>query len=205
MREVREIREPVTPTDVKQYIFCPLIPYYQRVLGLKPVLDFQQSESKEMHEELRRKVGRREYPIRDRRLVNAEVLDVGLLYSERLNALGRPDMVLKIGDGELTPVDFKLMKSNKGRAWDDHVAQLGLYALLVEESLDTTVYRGFIYYVPEERAVEVRITPQLRKWVEDIVRRIREIDETQNPPETWRDPEKCSGGCGYRYICIGMR
>ncbi len=197
--------DPITPTDVKQYVYCPLITYYHRVLGLEPILDYQQQESKELHEELRSKVPRRKYPLKDRKLKDYKPVKRGLLYSKRLNILGRPDLILESPDGELAPVDFKYMGSRKGKAWPDHRAQIGLYALLIEDNFRKTVYRGFVYYIPEELAVEVRITPQLRKWVISIVEKIREMDIEQKPPEAWRNPENCSGGCGYLHVCRGSK
>ncbi len=182
-------------------MFCPLITYYNRVLGLSPVMDFQQQESKELHEELREKMKKRKFPLKDKRLSGFKPMDAHLMYSERLNVLGRPDLLLK-SEGEVIPVDFKFMRSRRGKAWPDHRAQIGLYALLIEDVYDTVVRRGFIYYALEERAVEVKVTPPLRRWVLSILREIREMDESQEPPKTWRNPESCSGGCGYRHVCV---
>ncbi|MDK2465052.1 MAG: CRISPR-associated protein Cas4 [Candidatus Korarchaeota archaeon] len=194
---------PVTPTDVKQYLFCPLISYYRRVLGLKPVMDSQQEASREEHEKMRKKEKRRLRPLKDERLRGFRPVDCPPLYSERLNAGGELDLLLESRDGELVPVDYKFGRSNGGRAWPDHRAQMVLYAILVEDVTGRVVRRGFVYYAPEERAVEVRVTGRARRWVEGIVRRIHEMDESQIPPETWRDPERCSGGCGYGWVCRG--
>ena len=194
---------PVTPTDVKQYLFCPLIPYYRRVLGLQPVVDSQQEESIEEHERLRAKDERRLRPLRDERLRGFKPVECPPLYSERLNAYGELDLLLESPDGELVPVDYKFGRSNRGRAWPDHRAQMVLYAILVEDATGRFVRRGFVYYALEERAVEVRVTGRARRWVEDIVSKIHEMDESQIPPRTWRNPERCSGGCGYLWVCRG--
>lgn len=196
-------RRPITPTDVKQYLFCPLIPYHRRVLGLRPVMDSQQEASREEHEKLRRREGRRIRPLRDERLRGFRPVDCPPLYSERLNVYGELDLLLESPDGELVPVDYKFGRSMGGRAWPDHRAQMALYAMLVEDVLGGTVRRGFVHYVEEGLAVEVAVTGPLRRWVMSVLERIREMDESQEPPRTWRDPERCTGGCGYRWVCVG--
>ncbi len=182
---------PITPTDVKQYVYCPLVVYYSRVLKLKPVLDSQQEASREKHSRIRRPPPG----------IEGKVLSCPPLYSERLNAYGEPDLLLRQGN-ELIPVDYKFSRSMKGSAWPDHKYQLALYALLVEEAFSTVVKRGLIYYVGDA-LVEVRITRRVKEYVKRIIKEIREMERTGIPPKVRRDPEKCSGGCGYSWACKG--
>jgi len=182
---------PITPTDVKQYIFCPLVVYYSRALKLKPVMDSQQEESRERHRRIRGPPPG----------VKGEVLRCPPLYCERLNIYGELDLLLKSGD-ELIPIDYKFSKSMKGKAWPDHKYQLALYAILVEEAFSTVVRRGLIYYVGET-LVEVRITRSMKEYVKRIIKEIREIERSGSPPRVRKDPERCSGGCGYGWVCKG--
>lgn len=206
--ERRSSRDPetgraVSPTDIKQYVFCPLIPYYRRVLGLKPLLDSQQEESREEHEKVGKLDERRIIPLKIKEFKGSRVVRNLDLFSRKINAHGVLDLLLITPWGELIPVDYKFSKSDKGKAWIDHKYQLAFYAILVEEKFGKVVKRGIICYLPEQRAVEVRITSRMKTRVKQIIRKIIEMDEKQEPPHTRRNPDKCSGGCGYAWVCQG--
>jgi CRISPR/Cas system-associated exonuclease Cas4 (RecB family) len=48
---ISDVAEPfVSVTDVKHYIYCPRIVYFERVLHAKPVFGSQQREGREKHE-----------------------------------------------------------------------------------------------------------------------------------------------------------
>jgi len=198
-----EERNAVTPTDVKQYIFCPLITYYRRVLKLKPLVESQQEQSKEEHEKIRKLDERRLIPLKIKEFRGSKVVSDLFLHSKRRNACGNLDLLLITPWGELIPVDYKFSQSNSGRAWIDHKYQLCFYALLIEENFEKAVRRGVICYVPEERVVVINITLRLKRKVREIIDKILEMDEKQEPPATRKNPEKCSGGCGYKWVCFG--
>jgi len=49
---VSDVAEPyVSVTDIKHYIYCPRLVYFDRVLHAQPVFGSQQEESQELHEE----------------------------------------------------------------------------------------------------------------------------------------------------------
>jgi len=193
----------VTPTDIKQYVYCPLIPYFERVLRVRPLLDSQQEQSKEDHERIGMLEERRLIPLRIEKFRGSRVLRNLNLQDEELHACGRLDLLLITPWGELIPVDYKFSRSNNGRAWMHHKYQLTLYAILVERRFNKVVRRGILCYVPEERVLEVRITSRLKSRVKQIIMKIIEMEVSQNPPRTWRSIDKCPGGCGYSWICIG--
>ena len=49
----------VTVTGIKQYVYCPRIVYFDRVLHATPLFGSQQEDSKELHEDYVRKELRR--------------------------------------------------------------------------------------------------------------------------------------------------
>jgi len=193
----------VTPTDVKQYIFCPLIPYYRRVLKVKALMNSQQEHSREEHEKVRKLEERRIIPLRIKEFRGSKVVSNLFLQSKKINACGRLDLLIITPWGEFIPVDYKFSRSDRGRAWIDHKYQICFYALLVEENLERVVRRGLVCYVPEEKVVVVNITSRLKKRVKEIIEKILEMDMEQEPPAVRRNSDKCSGGCGYKWVCFG--
>jgi CRISPR-associated exonuclease Cas4 len=103
--------------------------------------------------------------------------------------------------GEYIPVEYKNMESNKGKAWMDHKYQLTAYALLIEESYETVVKRGFINYMPEERVIGLEITPTMKRHVERILGHIRGMESGEELPPRRVSGRRCTGGCGYTWIC----
>ena len=198
-----EERGAITPTDVKQYIFCPLIPYYRRVLKLKPLMNSQQEESIEEHERIRKVEERRLIPLKIKEFRGSKVVSNLFLKSKEMNACGKLDLLLITPWGEFIPIDYKFSRSNMGRAWIDHKFQICFYALLIEENFGKVVRRGILCYMPEEAVVVVNITLRLKRRVREIIEKIVEMDIKQEPPRTRRNPDKCSGGCGYGWVCHG--
>jgi CRISPR/Cas system-associated exonuclease Cas4 (RecB family) len=49
----------VSVTDIKHYVYCPRLVYFDRVLHAAPVFGSQQEDSKELHEDYVRKELRR--------------------------------------------------------------------------------------------------------------------------------------------------
>ncbi len=194
----------VSVTDVKHYFYCPRIVYFEHVLHAKPVLGSQQVESKEAHEEYVRKELRRKDAIYySSDFLGAEKLLFPQLSSPRLGLRGTVDLVIRTRSGEYVPVDYKNMESNRGKVWMDHKYQLVAYALLIEDCFDTLVRRGFINYIPEDLVIGLEITSTMKVHVKRVIGHIRRIIGEEKLPQVRVAKNKCSGGCGYRYLCFG--
>lgn len=122
------------------------------------------------------------------------------LTSKKLKLQGVLDCVIRSG-GEYIPVDYKNMESNKGKPWIDHKYQLVAYALLLEENYNTVVKRGYINYIPEKLAIKIDITPTLKTHIKRIITQIEETIKKEKPPPIRVAKEKCTGGCGYKWVC----
>lgn len=195
-----EFEEPVRVVDIKHYLYCPRIVYFDRVAKAEERVFSQQSKSLEEHERLekleKRRVGGFFY---SGELVDAEKVFQLRLRSERLNLEGVLDCLLRLGK-EAVPVDYKYMRSMRGRAWLDHRYQLTAYALLVEDKLDCVVRRGFIYYVPEDRVVEVSVDEGMKRYVKRLIKRVEYMMHGEELPPVRVPPSKCAG-CGFFWIC----
>lgn len=192
----------VSVTDVKHYIYCPRIIYFERVLHAKPTFGSQQKEGQEKHGVYVQKEMRRKDAIYySSEFVGAEKLMFISLSSRKLRLTGQLDCIIKTVKDEYIPVEYKNMSSRKGKVWMDHKYQLVAYALLVEENYGTIVKRGFINYVPEQLILKVMIMPTMKTHVKRVIGHIKRIIKEETLPPIRVAKQKCTGGCGYKQIC----
>ena len=192
----------VSVTDVKHYVYCPRLVYFDRVLHATPVFGSQQEEGKESHEdyvgkELRRKDAIYYSP----EFVGAEKLLFNPLSSDALGLQGNVDLIIKTAKAEFIPVEYKNMSSDKGRVCMDHKYQLVAYALLIEENFGTIVKRGFVNYIPETLILQFEITPTMKSHVKRVLGHIKRIIQTEELPPIRVAKHKCQGGCGHKQTC----
>ena len=191
----------ISVTDIKHFIYCPRIVYFEKVLHVEPRLGSQQEESKRLHEELVGKEFRRKGAILySKEFKNAEKFFRVVLTSKKFRFHGMVDCIIKVGD-EYIPVDYKNMESNRGKPWIDHKYQLVAYAILIEENYQTTVKKGYINYIPEKLIIKIDLTPTIKTHVKRILTQIKEIIQKEKLPPIKITKEKCTGGCGYKWIC----
>jgi len=192
----------VSVTDVKHYVYCPRIIYFDHVLHATPVFGSQQEEGKEQHEDyVRKELRRKDAVYYSPEFVGAEKLLFAMLSSSGLELRGNVDCIIKTAKGEYIPVDYKNMASDGGRAWMDHKYQLVAYALLIEESFSTIVKRGFINYIPEDLILELQITPSMKTHVKRVLGHIKKIIKEEQLPPIRVAENKCTGGCGHKQTC----
>ena len=189
-------------SDIKHYIYCPKIVYFEKVLHAQPLFGSQQEESRKMHEKIEEKELRRGSIIPyTKEFEHAEKFFRVQLVSKKLKLQGTIDCLVKVAQ-EYIPIDYKNTESNRGRAWRDHKYQLVAYALLIDENYCTVVRRGYISYLPERLTLKVEITPEMKKHVKRILTQIERIVSQGNPPKIRPHKKRCSGGCGYRWMCL---
>jgi len=200
---ISDIAEPfVSVTDIKQYIYCPRIVYFDRVLHATPIFGSQQEDSKELHEDYVKKELRRKDAIYySPEFVGAEKLLFSSLSSSRLGLQGSVDCIIKTAAGEYVPVEYKIMNSDKGRIHMQHKYQLVGYGLLIEDSFGTVVRRGFVNYIPETLILQLEITPTMKSYVKRVLGHIKRIILEEELPPIRVAKEKCTGGCGHKQTC----
>jgi CRISPR-associated exonuclease Cas4 len=190
----------VRVVDLKHYLYCPRIIYFDRVLGVGEMRSSQQLSSLRDHERIeqleRRRKGGLSY---SEKLEKAAKQFRVHLFSDRLNLEGVLDCLL-ILDNELIPVDYKQMKSINGKPWLDHKVQLTAYALLLEDRFDTVVRRGYLYYMPEEKVVEVVFTQRMKNYTKKVISYVEKLVQEERLPPVKVGISKCLG-CGYYWVC----
>ena len=192
----------VSVTDVKHYIYCPRIIYFDHVLHATPIFGSQQEEGKEQHEDyVRKELRRKDAVYYSPEFVGAEKMLFTMLSSSSLELRGNVDCIIRTVKDEYIPVDYKNMASDGGRAWMDHKYQLVAYALLIEENFNTVVKRGFINYISEALILELEITPSMKAHVKRVLGHIKRIIREEQLPPIRVAENKCTGGCGHKQTC----
>ena len=192
----------VSVTDIKHYVYCPRLVYFDRVLHAQPVFGSQQEEGKEQHEDyVRKELRRKDAVFYSPEFVGAEKLLFTSLSSGVLGLQGNVDCIIKTVKGEYIPVEYKTMNSDKGKVCIDHKYQLVGYALLVEENFETVVRRGFVNYIPEGLILRVDVTPSMKSYVKRVLGHIKRIIRDEELPPIRVAKHKCQGGCGHKQTC----
>ncbi|MHB8577706.1 MAG: CRISPR-associated protein Cas4 [Dehalococcoidia bacterium] len=183
-----------TVTDLRQFGYCRRIPFFTMLSTGRRPTTFKMDNGISAHE--------REAALAERRTLRAYGIVEGSarfevsLYSARLGLSGRLDMLIESGD-ETIPVDFK---NGAGAVGTNHRYQLAAYSLLLEDVLGVRVRRGFIYQVPEKRAVEVVLEPSLRTHVRRVLSTMRRMIAEEAMPPATEQRGRCVD-CEFRRFC----
>lgn len=94
------------------------------------------------------------------------------------------------------PVDYKL-----SRMAGKHLRlQLAAYGLLLEEQFGAKVQRGFIYFIPDRRVEEVRITVRLRSQLTSALDAMHRMLGREEIPLPTTQRSRCLV-CEFRRFC----
>jgi len=118
------------------------------------------------------------------------------VWCDRLNLIGKADLVEFYVDGSVYPVEFK-HGAKRQKLHDD--IQLAAQAICLEEMLQHPVLKGAIFHATSHRRREVTITPELRQLVEETADAIRSmLTSGQLPPPV--NDARCNE-CSLKDIC----
>jgi CRISPR-associated exonuclease Cas4 len=172
-------------SDVRQYVYCPRIPYFRLGLRLphrfvtagmqEGILEHQRTEELEQRRTLRA------YGLSD----GERIFDV-VMRSNKLALGGRMDLVIRRAR-EAIPVEFK----NSRRLGLHHKYQLAAYALLAEAHFGLPVRRTFVYFIPLKAAQALEVTSGARNYVRRVLNTIRASVQTEHLPEGTRVVSRC--------------
>ena len=126
-------------------------------------------------------------------------LDRLVLRSTRLGLVGRPDRIIRDGDA----IVIEEWKASR-RLRPSHVAQLGVYFLLVEERFGVASSHGVIVCGDGSRH-RIENTPELRERVLAIAGQIRAARRRLADPLPVAPPSAQCRACGQRRNCRQSR
>ena len=174
----------ITPTDVKDYAYCPAIPWIRRVHGIaEPPTPSMEDGRAGSEEKLA--------AARELGLPGPHRVEV-YLRSGRLRLHGVVD-VLAGSRGRLAVLEVKRVR----RILKSHRAQLAAYALLAEDTVGGV--RVAVLHTPAQQLV-VEVTGDLLSKAERLVEAARAAAESEEPPEGAPGEAKCLY-CYYRSVC----
>lgn len=181
---------------LRQYCFCPRIPYFQLMIGLQPSGPMWLKQGLDHHarEEMllkRRKLDQFGVSSRNFRFLQ----DVGL-FDAALGLHGICDGVI-LTDDEVVPLEFKLSESTPPLGAR---LQLTAYAMLLESQEERPVRRGFILYGRKGRSLEVAADEKLRTAVMTTADQIRRACGRAVLPHSAATESQCAQ-CEYQNFC----
>lgn len=118
------------------------------------------------------------------------------VWCDRLNLIGKADLVEFHPDGRVYPVEFK-HGAKRQKLHDD--IQLAAQAICLEEMLNRPVPKGAIFHATSHRRREVSITPELKQLVEETANAIRAMLASGKLPPPVNDAH-CRE-CSLKEIC----
>ncbi|AMV40235.1 Dna2/Cas4 domain-containing protein [Planctomyces sp. SH-PL62] len=126
-------------------------------------------------------------------------MDSVTLKSRRYGLIGRPDRLIRQG-GTIIPEEWK--SSRTVRPW--HLAQMGVYFLLIEEELGVIPPHGFIVCGNGTRH-RIDNSEELRAWVLDLASGIRSARAAIAAPIPVQPKAGQCRPCGMRVYCVQAR
>lgn len=181
---------------LRQYCFCPRIPYFYICRSLDSINGIWVKEGIISHK-------KQEMLLRRRKLKNfgcdqiTEIRYDFSVKSKKLMIHGICDALIYT-EKEIIPLEFKTTEHfvlTKGMR-----LQLCAYSLALEEMLNKHIGRGFILHGSRGRTVEIKITPELRREVFDVIRNIHKLTEECVFPASSACDAQCSQ-CEFQNFC----
>jgi len=191
-------RGSITTSDIIEYLYCPRFTYFMHCLEIPQREErlYKVRKGRDVHSTKEKtNIGylRRRYGVVDKRV---EVY----MNSTSLRVRGIVDEVLFLEDGSAAPLDYKFAEY-RGRVFKTHRYQSALYALMIKDTFNTSVNRGFIIYTrSNDKLVEVEYTEKDWEQAISIVDRIFRLIQEGEYPEASGNKQKCLN-CTYRRIC----
>ena len=187
----------LTVTDLKQWAYCPRIPYYHHVMPVEFARTYKMQRGRDVEaavEAMEKRRGFRRYG-----LERGERRFGVWLHSAALELSGKLDLLIVTADA-CYPVDFK---DTEGGVRYNHRIQLAAYALLVEENFARPAPIAFVYLVPTRQLVTVPVGVKEREVVMCAVVEMRRVIQQENMPGPTPVRARCTA-CEFRNYCADI-
>ncbi len=189
----------ITPSEVIEYLYCPRYIYFMSYLKISQheknrfkVLmgrEIHKSKARINKDYLRKRIG-----VKDKLLEQK-------MYSSKYRIHGIVDEVLFFHDETAAPLDYKFAQY-KERTFSTHKYQAVMYGMMIEDSFNIPVNKGYIVYVRSKNLLkEIEINKNEYSKVEKIISEIIEIIDKGYFPERTKYKRRCPD-CTYRNICV---
>jgi CRISPR-associated exonuclease Cas4 len=185
------------PSQIIEYLYCPRYTYFEYVLRIPQNEEkfYKVMRGREVHDE---KLERNKEYLRKKIGVKEKFTEQ---YLGTAGLRGKVDEVLLLGDGNYAPLDYKFAVW-KDKVYDTYKQQLYCYAVLIEETFNAKVEKGFLVYTrSKHKLVEVRIDDAAKAEIKVSMAKMLEIIEGNIFPKATKFKKRCLN-CTYRNICV---
>lgn len=182
-----------TVNDLKQYLYCRRIVYYQVCLPHVRPVTFKMEAGMRRHEDEQKRSMRRTMHLPE--IENAQRLFDVPVQSMELGLSGQIDELLVFPDA-IIPVDYKLAK----RASIHYKVQLTAYAMMAEAIYQLPAKTGILYLIQNRDAVRVNIGKSLRDRVLSAIAEMANIMDNEYMPAP-TEARQCCIDCEFRRFC----
>lgn len=197
MRERQMVRTAVpclSVNDLKQFLYCPRIIYYQWIMPVHPPATFLMKRGQRQEEQFERLEPRRAL---GRYGFEEAVRHFGLEISdESVGLIGKVDLVLEAPE-QIAVVEFKATASRLADNWK---LQLCAYGLLAEQHFHRPCPMGFVMLSDNDELMKVDLDDALKGHTLSAVKQARELVMTQEFPDPTPVRRRCVQ-CEYRNFC----
>jgi CRISPR-associated exonuclease Cas4 len=187
----------LTVTDLKQWVYCPRIPYYHHVMPVEFARTYKMERGRDIEAAVQAMEKRRGF--RRYGLERGERRFGVWLHSAALGLSGKLDLLITTEEA-CYPVDFK---DTEGGVRYNHRIQLAAYALLVEENFVRPVPTAFVYLVPSRQLVTVPVGRKEREQVLSAIVEMRRVIEEEDMPGPTLVRARCIA-CEFRNYCADI-
>lgn len=189
----------ITPSEVIEHLFCPRFTYFINCLKIPQheELRYKVLKGRELHE--RREKENKEYLRKKIDCVKKELKVY--LASPRLRVRGVVDEVLTLADGSMAPLDYKYTEYTE-YLFETHRIQSTIYAMLIKETYNKPVNKGFICYVKDgSKLKEVLYKLKDFEYTLEVIDEIFRIIQKGYYPKKTSYRNRCIDCC-YKNICV---
>ena len=187
----------LTVTDLKQWAYCPRIPYYHHVMPVEIARTYKMERGRDVEAAVQAMEKRRGF--RRYGLERGERRFGVWLHSAALGLAGKLDLLILTEDA-CYPVDFK---DTDGGVRHNHRVQLAAYAMIVEEHFARPAPVAFVYLVPSKQLVAVSVGAKEREEVTRAVVEMRRVIEQEDMPSPTPVRARCVA-CEFRNYCADI-
>ncbi|MBN1800391.1 MAG: CRISPR-associated protein Cas4 [Candidatus Lokiarchaeota archaeon] len=173
----------IEPHQVNSFVYCRRKWYYQNRLKLRLERD-NLILGQKIHQE--HKLTRYKYK---------ELY----MTSEQLKLKGMCDYVIE-DEGVLVPLELKIGKSNNGRPFENDIAQLVCYILLLEDYLKSPLTHGYLLYLGSRQKLKIKCDKKARSELFTIIKSIREQVRLNKIPKLPQTNDRCKN-CSFFDYC----
>lgn len=193
-----ETQNYITPSELKGFLYCKRFVYFSKALGIEQSTKnrYKVQKGRDVHEQ--KEMTNKEYLRK-----NIEVSDKKIaveLFSKEYKLKGIVDEVLTLSDGTMAPLDYKFAVY-EDVVYETYKTQLVMYALMISETFEKTVEKGYIVYTRSNNFLkEIDITSDdVEKLKNDI--KAYSLVASGYFPNVKKSEAKCLDCC-YNNICI---